>query len=605
VKSSLFRSTAIAALLGLAAATAAQAQTIPSDAAPNCPVSTTEFSSWFLDHKPSTDGVVTPANSIKLDTSVNCNFYEWSERMFLWLTSPSSSGHIFEDKTFYQVVPLGDTGSLRFLSLAESKGKLQMRLRAAQPDAHGLQVIFDKDHVAHEVIPAQKGKPMVRDSVTGKMKQVTGIAVMNGAAMIHDAAGRPIKPKFSFKPELTVNGASPVQEFIVGGKTVYLDAGGNPVVPDQGQAGSTEGVLIAQNKSLVYYTTHVNDVYAWYLTQQSLKNGLKPPTNIQFPVSTEQVAPIVEYALKVGHTVIPDPEALAMELKASWVEVSDAQAPNFITIKATVPDYIRTEKEWKLTTKTRNVTLGLIGLHVVGSAHNHPEMLWSTFEHFGNAPNVPYSYVNNATPPQIVKVSNDTAGPWMFCQMNCPATSIVQLAKLDDTTGNIIQPPGSTAAIGPSDTLRLHPWGAATNTAPNALVKIAAQSNSDVISVNSSVLGQLVGQDVRKNYFFVGSTWADSGATPANPYYGAIDPGTSPPPPPSSPGNEVGTSQISNTTMETYQQGSLSSSYYSISGNCFDCHQSNQVTVSHIWTSLKPLPVITLNKTKPAPAKKM
>ena len=42
MKSSLIRSTAIAALLGLAAATAAQAQTIPSDAAPNCPVSAGE-----------------------------------------------------------------------------------------------------------------------------------------------------------------------------------------------------------------------------------------------------------------------------------------------------------------------------------------------------------------------------------------------------------------------------------------------------------------------------------------------------------------------------------------------------------------------------------
>lgn len=596
------RSTAVAAML-LATASAVHAQTIPSDASLNCPVSSTTFAGWFANGTPSANGIVVPANSIALNTDANCNFYAWSEQMFLWLNSPTPNGRVFEGNVFYQVVPMGDSGKLRFLSDAESHGAMKTRLRAAQPDAHGLQVIFDQNHVAHEVIPAQKGTPMVRDGATGKMVKVTGIAVQNGQAMIHDAAGRPIKPKFSFKPELTVNGASPVQEFRMNGQSVFLDANGNPIVPDQGQAGATSGVLIAQNKSLVYYTTHVNDVFAWYLTQQALMNHGKPPTNIQFPITQAQVAPIVAYAASVGRTVIPDPEALAMEVKASWVEVSSAEAANYVTIIASVPDYIRTPTKWTLTKHMRTVTLGLIGMHVVGSANGHPEMLWSTFEHFGNTPNAAYSYMNNATPSQMVSVPQNTSGSWLFCQTNCTGTMNTQLAKLDSTTGNIIQPSSSGPPIGPSNTMRVHAWGAATNAAPNALVTSAAQSNSDVISINNSVLGQLVGNDIRKNYFFVGSVWASGGVTPDNPFYANVTPGTMPPPPPTSPGNEVGTSQISNSTMETYQQGAGVNGYYGIDGNCFGCHQSNQVTVSHIWSDLVPLPVITLNKTNAVKAK--
>ena len=85
--------------------------------------------------------------------------------------------------------------------------------------------------------------------------------------------------------------------------------------------------------------------------------------------------------------------------------------------------------------------------------------------------------------------------------------------------------------------------------------------NTQVISANAAVISQLIAGDVRRNYFQIGTTWTIGGAAPNG-------------------ANEVGTNQLSNTTMETFVQGS----------NCFSCHTTNKVVVSHVYSKLKPLP---------------
>ena len=89
-------------------------------------------------------------------------------------------------------------------------------------------------------------------------------------------------------------------------------------------------------------------------------------------------------------------------------------------------------------------------------------------------------------------------------------------------------------------------------------------SNTEVISMNSHVLGMMTSGDVRGNYTMSGATWTPFGSPPS----GAI------------PG--VGTNRLANTTMETYQQGV---------SNCFSCHQNglNPVGLSHVFGGLKPL----------------
>ena len=118
------------ALAALLASGASQAQNaVPVDAAPTCTVTPGMFQSWFLLDRVTPNGAVTPANSVKFnhDTvnppasnkTINCNFYQWSQRMFLWLTSApmrmyGGSGTVMDSVAFYSVLD-SDDGKARCL----------------------------------------------------------------------------------------------------------------------------------------------------------------------------------------------------------------------------------------------------------------------------------------------------------------------------------------------------------------------------------------------------------------------------------------------------------------------------------------------------------
>jgi hypothetical protein len=119
--------------------------------------------------------------------------------------------------------------------------------------------------------------------------------------------------------------------------------------------------------------------------------------------------------------------------------------------------------------------------------------------------------------------------------------------------------PGKT--IGPVEVTRLNPWG----TLPNDAAFV--QNNTDVISINKSIIGKLAAGDVRKNYIMIGSTWTKDGGMPSG-------------------GNVTGTTKLANSTMETFKQRI----------NCFVCHSGSALGgpgggegLSHIWDVIKPL----------------
>ena len=101
-----------------------------------------------------------------------------------------------------------------------------------------------------------------------------------------------------------------------------------------------------------------------------------------------------------------------------------------------------------------------------------------------------------------------------------------------------------------------------------AIAANAAALNTQVISANASVLSQLDSADVRRSYFQLGTTWTANGAPPNG-------------------GDEVGTNQLANATLETFVQGDTPSAS---SMNCFSCHGTNTVIVSHVYPVLTPLP---------------
>jgi hypothetical protein len=156
--------------------------------------------------------------------------------------------------------------------------------------------------------------------------------------------------------------------------------------------------------------------------------------------------------------------------------------------------------------------------------------------------------------------------------------------------------------VSASNSTLVNSWGAAVGVTPNPLVTSDAESNSEVISLNSSVIGMLIDGDVRKNYMLIGCTWTDEGGYPYS-AMSSVDGGMVNYPRTGLPsveglGDAVGTSRLANSTMETYHQAD----------NCFNCHNNftsvNTVAanvagggytdLSHIFSNLEQLPPVII-----------
>ena len=605
-------------------------QTLPGDAQKTC---TGNIAPWFQSGSVTANGAVNPANSVTLDTSTNCNFYLWSEQMFLWMTSPASSiyggnGRVFQSPVFYAVTSC-ENGSLCFASQfdpiippilpmgtsaktnanAKAPSKLpplknvkrlknfEASLRPAKRGVHGLPVVLDRQGRPIEITDAQlspKGKPIVVGA-NGRVEvsKITRDATTKKLQFI-DAAGKVIaRPKPVLSAALGRSGVGQ-RFFTTDGVAVVMDSSGAILDVSPEQAGSLSAVLLTQKNSVVYYTVAVNDVYAWFLT--GVANGAIN-TNNQFPTTQSDLNQITAYAARYGVS-FPDANALAIEAKMSWVDASTLSNPSaYITTQAEVPVYNTSSTTSWPQTSTKLVTLALLGVHVVGSSKGHAEMIWSTFEHFNNTPNGPYQYVN--TNGTTVTVNQNTSGSWLL-------TANGSSGPFNVAHANYLNPPAITAqpsqTISGSDTLRQYPFGVAPTGIPNQNDATPAIANTEVISVNNSVLGQLAPGDVRSNYYFVGSTWTFNGYAPTNPYPVVIQT-----PNANTNGAEIGTSYLTNSTMETYQQATSTGA----SSNCFSCHQTGTSTpgspattaVSHIYPYLLPLFSSSSTAAVKAPAK--
>jgi hypothetical protein len=535
----------------------ANAQTIPADAQNACPVSATDFAKWFETGAVSLNGVVKPANSVTFPGVPNCDFHEWSEQMFLWLTSPTpptyggGGGRIFTSPVFFDVSPPDGSGDRTYIPHTSGGLLKNLNVRVAQRGPNKLPVIKDKEGRLFEVEQpkiAPSGKQLMLNR-SNKSIEIESVRVgADRKPVFLDKANKVIPtPKANIRA--TLNRAFVAQKFLVNNIAVFVDAFGNIIDTEEGQADGGEGsqALLAQNGSLVYYTTTVNDVYAYF--QTGTVNGGITPKPTRFPTTQTDLDKITAFAATKGKT-FPDPEALAIEVKSSWIEA--AGLPNlssYITMQGTIPTYDKSNpNHWvPIPNGHKTVQLALVGMHVVGSTKSHPEMIWATFEHFGNTPNAAYMY-NSTAGPNPKTVPQDSSGTWLFSANPSATPANIPHLKANGADLTSISP----FTISASDTLRVDAWGDPAGAA-------SATKNTEVISINNSVLGKLVNGDVRKNYMFTGSTWTIPGQAP--------------------PSGQVGTNHMANTTMETYQQG----------GNCFSCHVTNTTAVSHVFLALKPL----------------
>ncbi len=541
---------------------------VPADAKPTCTVSPSDFSSWFQGGSVTLNGSVTPANSVTFPNSPNCSFYEWSERMFLWVTSPAPPSygggtHVFDSGDFFDVSPVDNNGQRTLIGHTVG-GLRQFGLRAAQVGVNKLPIVFDREGKALSVAPphlAKDGNPLVLNSANDSV-EVSKVALNeNKQPEFFDKTGAVIKGARPIIPvELERQGA--VAKFMINGLPIFINGFGAVAPVEEGQADG--GVLLTLNGSLIYYASMFNDVMAYYLT--GVKDGAIASN--QFPTTQSDLNAITAFAHAHSRT-LNDSVALAIELKTAWVEASAVSNPNdYITMDGSVPTYDKTDPKHWVQNGQHTVKLALVGVHVVGSAAGHPEMIWATFEHVDNAPDATYSYINNSN--ATTTVNQSTAGTWVFCANNAAAPFDDEHQTNAFGTTNIDALGSFT--ISPSNILRWKPWGGGADQSPNPLDASTAASNTEIISMNNSIRGMLASGDIRGNYIFRGATWTIGGASPTGHF---------------PTGNEVGTSRLANTTMETFQQGTSTSAGNGT--NCFTCHGSNTVNVSHLFGETKPL----------------
>ncbi|HEX4954498.1 MAG TPA: hypothetical protein VF017_13990 [Thermoanaerobaculia bacterium] len=558
-------------------------QALPPDAGSSCATSLTpaEFNTWFESGAVSLNGAVRPANSVLFPDTPNCSFYKWSEQMFLWLTSPAppryggGGGLVMNTPAFFDVSLPDASGQRHFVP--HTSGLIRaFNLRTAQRGTLDLPVVIERKTLRLlEVIPpvvSPTGKQVVSDKDGNEVEIGSVRFTQENAPVLLDVGGKEIQgPRALLRSK---NDAEPrnfekklarfdnfdrselVQKIVFDKRVVLLDLFGHFTETEQGQADG--GVLMAQNGSLVYYSLVVNNVFALYRTMQ----GATVPAGTKFPVTQPQLDAIIAFAAASGQPPVIDSEALAVEIKASWVEAAGlVDADKFIQMKAIVPKYdkVTNPDDW-VPMGTQTVTLAMVGIHVVGSTGStnpsnpnggHPEMLWATFEHVSNGPAAQYNYVKKTPPGGSGMVPQDTTGTWVFCANGAGAPFNEKHMEMGGPApfDHIVASP--PFLIGPSNILRTMPWG---------LNGSSSTGNAEVISINNTVRSLLDPADLRRNYFHEGTTWTIFGGSP-----GA--------------GNQVGTNKLENTTMETFSQGA----------NCFSCHATNTTSVSHVFNETSPL----------------
>jgi len=551
---------------------------LPTDAGSTCAtaLTATEFNGWFESGTVSLNGAVKPANSVQFPDIPNCSFYKWSEQMFLWLTSPApprygSGGLVMNTPAFFDVSLPDASGERHFVP--HTSGLIRaFNLRTAQRGMLDLPIILEKKTLRMlEIIPpvlSPSGKQVVMDGQgneveVGSVKftrenqpilvAVNGEEIKAPRAILRLKSDRKLKP---FEQKLNrfegFDRSELVQKFEFDKNIVLLDLFGHFPETEQGQADG--GVLMAQNGSLVYYALTVNNVFALYRTML----GPTVPGGTKFPLTQTDLDAITTFAAAHGRSPVIDSEALAVEIKSSWVEADGlVDADKFIQMKAIVPTYDKTNPNDWVPNGSKTTTLAMVGMHVVGSTgstnpansnHGHPELLWATFEHVSNDPSAQYTYAK--TPSGTATVPQDTTGNWVFCANGSTGPFNEMRMRMGGPGGDHVVP-NPPFTISASNILRTMPWG---------LPGTSSTGNAEVISINHTVRSLLDANDVRRNYFHEGTTWTIFGGSPGG-------------------GNQVGTNKLENTTLETFFQGN----------NCFSCHSTNTTIVSHVFNETAPL----------------
>lgn len=280
------------------------------------------------------------------------------------------------------------------------------------------------------------------------------------------------------------------------------------------------GIIVDQDCRVVYYSTHVDPIYFNFADQYyGVANYNNAPATVNFPI---------------GATVF----------KASWRIVQpNENTDDVFTTKATIAKLVNDASGKAVASGETipDVTVALVGLHVVGVIKDHPEFAWATFEHNSNAPNLP----PGMSPQSTQSVSNDD---FTFYKAGTAAEDCN--SEVDGLPIKVSITDVDTQAAAPvTNVFRQFQFGGA---APDRAADIASANNNfqSAIIANSMSIKDL--DPVFANYFLVGTVWQN--ANSLEPNDGSMDE------------SSIGSTSLMNATLETYVQGS--------GRNCFMCHNT-------------------------------
>lgn len=274
---------------------------------------------------------------------------------------------------------------------------------------------------------------------------------------------------------------------------------------------ATDDVLIDQAGRPVYYEQLINKVEYDYLTSCGLyqqgcldaANNLPDPTEVQLPPGS-------------------------MEVKTAW-RILDAPDPSYYTVTGLV------EQD---DGQCAQVTVGLVGMHIVTRTPNHPELIWATFEHRNNGPDCD----NPQAPPP---------GGWSFNDPSCSAADC---------------PPNEpTTAPTPAQLCRVNPQGGGTT-----------ENRQNIQALNASMHAVMPEGSVWQNYELVGTIWT---------LRSQGDKGVIPP----EPARQGGSVASANLVMESFFQGPSVGSNPGQALSCFTCHSfsgGSPIQLSNLMTQI-------------------
>ncbi|STQ91439.1 hypothetical protein [Iodobacter fluviatilis] len=285
---------------------------------------------------------------------------------------------------------------------------------------------------------------------------------------------------------------------------------------DIAEAGTNGAWLTAQPKMNNYVTLfekRLNQDEYNYINQNQLYIASKQP-----PFATTQGLNLPDGP----GTFVSYSSVGAIEIKAAWIELDDPTLwPMFKTSKAWVSYPITGGGS----TPPKQVTVGLVALHIIRKTPNAQQFMWSTFEHVYNAPSK-----NELSAPPL---------PWYtYYNLSCdPATDYYKCVQ------NKMPVLGTDPYNAPVQVVRTTPI---SNTTANNIAALNTNTWATIKAANPN--------SVFLNYQLVNVLWPNSN-TPI--YPGATSPlpdGNAQPP--------VAQQPVANTVLETYHQDI----------NCLSCH---------------------------------